>query len=238
MTLCGLVLVAGLKGALAGGADLRACSPSAARIYGSLGCATPERDPGLSRLAHPALGAGRGAVGAVQQLQPGHDRRPGAGAVVRAAVRRAARAVVRLCRDRGRGVRRDPAVGCPTTTSRGTAGGAGHGAAMSYPSLGSSPTGASVIAATSPQGAAAEMERPAHPRRGSSPGWSPAMPRRRRWPASAFSSSTGCGLAPHGSEAVDRDRDDGRGRGDAGRAMGADPAARPGPARADPVGLR
>ena len=107
MTLCGLVLLAGLKGAIAGGADLRHLRylPRALRLAR---LRDAQRDPGLSRVAHPPLGAGRGAVGALQQLQPGDHRRPGAGAAVRAAVRRPGRAVVRLCRHRRRGVRRDP----------------------------------------------------------------------------------------------------------------------------------
>ena len=77
----------------------------------------------------------------------------------------------------------------------------GHGAAMSYPSLASTPTGASVgrlDLAPAPQ--AAELARPAHPpvdRRGSG---------RRRHPQAAtltcigFSSSTGCISRPPGSE--------------------------------------
>ena len=58
----------------------------------------PVRDPGLSRLEDPAQRPGRGAFGFVVVVRPRDDHRPGAGAVVRASVRRPARAAVRLFR--------------------------------------------------------------------------------------------------------------------------------------------
>ena len=187
----------GLNGALAGGADLRRLRhlPRALRLA-RLGHA--QRDPGLSRLAHPPLGAGRGAVGAVEQLQPRDDRRPGAGAPVRAAVRRPVRAAVRL-RGRSRSlVFVAILVGLPDDTKPRHGRRSGHGAAMSYPSLASAPTGASVIAATRPKGTAAAMERPAHPqldhRRGGRrpcPGGDPGLHRLFRHRPAASRTRTG-----------------------------------------------
>ena len=85
-----------------------------------------QRDPGLSRLAHPPLGAGRGAVGAVEQLQPGNDRRPGAGAVVRAAAASACPGPLFVfAAIAHRRVRRDPRRPARRLPSRATAGAAG-----------------------------------------------------------------------------------------------------------------
>ena len=55
----------------------------------------------------------------------------------------------------------------------------GHGAAMSYPSIASSPTGASVVASTAAARRPAQVERPRASATGSSPGWCRGMPRRR-----------------------------------------------------------
>ena len=96
---------------------------------------------------------------------------------------------------------------------------------MSYPSQASSVTGASVVAATSPDRARLK--------------WND--PRIRPWILAGVASGHAqaatltclgffiidrLGLSPHGSEDLDRDRHDGRRLGDSGRAMGADPAAR------------
>ena len=64
---------------------------------------------------------------------------------------------------------------------------AGHGAPMSYPSLASSPTGASIIAATSPKMKRLKWNDPRIRRLDYCRASSPVMPKRRRLPASAFS---------------------------------------------------
>ena len=112
----------------------------------------------------------------------------------------------------------------------------GRGAAMSYPSLATPPTGASVVAATAPQ----RRERLK---------WND--PRIRPWIVAgvvaghAQAATLTClgffvidrlHLDRLGLGRADLDRDDGRRGGDARRAMGTDPAAQAQPARADPVG--
>ena len=107
---------------------------------------------------------------------------------------------------------------------------------MSYPSLASPPTGASVAAATAP-------------RRQKRLSWKD--PRIRPWIVAgvvaghAQAATLTCigffvidrlHLTPLGFRRADLDRDDGRRGRDAWRAMGTDPAARPRAARADPVG--
>ena len=101
MLLCGLVLVAGLHGWI-GGALTFVLFAIFRAIYGGLGCATPSATQAYLASQDPAQRPGRGAVGSVVVVRPGDDHRPGAGAVVRAAVRRAAGTVVRLRRDRRR----------------------------------------------------------------------------------------------------------------------------------------
>ena len=112
----------------------------------------------------------------------------------------------------------------------------GHGAAMSYPSLATPPTGASVIAATAP-------------RRQTRLKWND--PRIRPWIVAGVVAghAQAATLTCIGFFVIDRLHLTAAGSegpiaivmmagavGDARRAMGADPAARPQPARADPVG--
>ena len=107
---------------------------------------------------------------------------------------------------------------------------------MSYPSLATPPTGASVVAATAPhrpEAAEAGTTRASavdhrRGRRRPCPGGDADLHRLLRHRPAA-PAAVGVGRA-------DLDRDDGRRGRDARRAMGPDPAARPRPARADPVG--
>ena len=155
MTLCGVALCrayGSISGALTFGlfALFRA-------IYGALGCATPPRRKPISP-PRPGARAGRGAFGVVVLLRPRHHPRPGRRAVVRAAVRRPRGALVCLRAD-------CHPVFCRSwlaaQRSRGRR--AGHGAAMSYPSLATTPTGASVVASRRRDGKAVELEGSAHP---------------------------------------------------------------------------
>ena len=176
MTLCGFVLAGRARRAGRRGGDLRPVRhlPRDLRLAR---LRHAERDPGLSRLAAPGASARVDAlVGLGLVVRPRDDHRPGHRAVVRAAVRRPARTVVRLRADRHRRVRGDRRSGCPTIPSGRRV---GHGAAMSYPSLASPPTGASVIAATSPTRTPGSSGTTRASARGSWPGSSPAMPRRR-----------------------------------------------------------
>jgi MFS family permease len=153
MTLCGLALVAGLSGAI-GGAATFAIFALFRAIYGSLGCATPSatqaylasrtrrsaRVTALSALASSfGLGTILGPAVAPLFVLPGIGL-PGPlfafaliGAITFAAI------LSWLPDDNG-----------PRHGRR-----AGRGAAMSYPSIASPVTGASVVAATSPPSTAA-----------------------------------------------------------------------------------
>jgi MFS family permease len=149
MTLCGLVLVFGLKGAISGALTFTLFAFARA-IYGSLGCATPS-----ATQAYLASRTRRSArVAALSALSSSF----GLGTIVGPAL--APLFVL-------------PFVGLPgplfafaliaivvfaaillwlpddSKPRRGVR--AGHGAAMSYPSLASSPTGASVVASTAPR---------------------------------------------------------------------------------------
>jgi len=150
MTLCGLALVAGLKGALAGGATFAAFAICRA-IYGSLGCATPS-----ATQAYLASRTRRSArVEALSALSSSFSLGTIAGPALAPLFvlpfvglsgplfAFAAIAIV---------VFAAILVGLPDDTRPRHGRRAGHGAAMSYPSLASSPTGASVIAATAPKG--------------------------------------------------------------------------------------
>ena len=217
MLLCGLCCTSAWRARSAGGLTFILFGLFRA-IYGSLGCATPSATQAY--LASKTRRSGR--VAALSALSSSF----GLGTIIGPAVAplfvlpvpRACRAVVRFLADRTADLRRHPAVAARTTAyGRRT----GHGAAMSYPSLASQPTGASVVAATSPRAETAEVERPAHPavdhrRRGRR-----AMRRRRCSPAWASSSSTGSRLEPRGSEWSICDRDDGGRVGDARRRNGA-----------------
>ena len=149
MTLCGLALVAGLDGALAGGATFILFAICRA-IYGSLGCATPS-----ATQAYLASRTRRSArVTALSALSSSF----GLGTIVGPALAPlfvlpfvglagplfafAAIAVVVFVAI---------LAGLPDDKKPRHGPRAGHGAAMSYPSLASSPTGASVIAATAPK---------------------------------------------------------------------------------------
>ncbi|MEO5808759.1 MAG: MFS transporter [Sphingomicrobium sp.] len=159
MTLCGLVLAAGLRGAL-GGVLTFVLFAAARAIYGSLGCATPS-----ATQAYLASKTRRSArVAALSSLSSSF----GLGTIVGPAL--APLFVL-------------PFVGLPgplfafaliasavfvaillwlPDDSKPRHGGrrSGHGAAMSYPSQASSPTGASVIASTAPKGASLKWNDP------------------------------------------------------------------------------
>ena len=149
MFLCGLVLVAGLEGALAGGATFILFAICRA-IYGSLGCATPS-----ATQAYLASRTRRSArVTALSALSSSF----GLGTIVGPAL--APLFVLPLVGLAGP-LLAFAVIGLvvfvsilkwlPDDKKPRHGPRAGHGAAMSYPSLASSPTGASVIAATAPK---------------------------------------------------------------------------------------
>ena len=150
MTLCGLALLAGLKGAIAGGVTFATFAICRA-LYGSLGCATPSatqaylasrtrrsaRVEALSALSSSfSLGTIVGPAMAPLFVLP----------IVGLAGPLFAFAAIAIV------VFTAILVGLPDDKKPRHGRRLGHGAAMSYPSFGSSPTGASVIAATSPKG--------------------------------------------------------------------------------------
>ena len=149
MTLCGLALLAGLKGVLAGGVTFGTFAICRA-IYGSLGCATPSatqaylasrtrrssRVEALSALSSSfSLGTIVGPALAPLFVLP----------VVGLAGPLFAFALIAIV------VFTAIAIGLPDDKQPRHGRRRGHGAPMSYPGLGSAPTGASVIAATSPK---------------------------------------------------------------------------------------
>lgn len=151
MTLCGLALLAGLKGVLAGGLTFVLFGICRA-LYGSFGSATPSatqaylasrtrrsaRVEALSALASSfSLGTVVGPALAPLFVLP----------VVGLAGPLFVFAVVAII------VFAAILAGLPDDTKPRHGRRRGHGAAMSYPSLASAPTGASVIAATRPIGA-------------------------------------------------------------------------------------
>ena len=150
MTLCGLVLLAGLNGAIAGGVTFLAFAICRA-LYGSFGSATPS-----ATQAYIASRTRRSArVEALSALSSSFSL----GTIVGPALAPlfvlpllglsgplfafAAIAVV---------VFAAILIGLPDDTKPRHGRRRGHGAAMSYPSLASAPTGASIIAATRPKG--------------------------------------------------------------------------------------
>ena len=150
MTLCGLALLAGLKGVLAGGVTFGTFAVCRA-IYGSFGSATPS-----ATQAYLASRTRRTArVEALSALSSSFSL----GTIVGPALAPlfvlpvvglagplfvfAAIAIVVFIAI---------LVGLPDDTKPRHGRRSGHGAAMSYPSLASAPTGASVIAATHPKG--------------------------------------------------------------------------------------
>lgn len=150
MILCGLALLAGLKGLLAGGITFAAFGICRA-IYGSLGSATPSatqaylasrtrrtaRVEALSALSSSfSLGTIVGPALAPLFVLP----------VVGLAGPLFAFAAIGII------VFTAIALGLPDDTKPRQGRRSGHGAAMSYPSLASAPTGASIIAATRPKG--------------------------------------------------------------------------------------
>ncbi|WP_324805743.1 MFS transporter [Sphingomonas sp. LY29] len=149
MLLCGLVLLAGLRGLMAGGITF-ALFALCRSLYGSLGCATPS-----ATQAYLASRTRRSArVTALSSLSSSF----GLGTIVGPALAPLfvlpflglsgplfAFAAVGLI------VFAAIAVGLPDDKKPRHGRRAGQGAAMSYPSLASSPTGASVIAATAPK---------------------------------------------------------------------------------------
>jgi MFS family permease len=150
MILCGLVLLAGLKGLLAGGLTFIAFGLFRA-IYGSLGSATPS-----ATQAYVASRTRRSArVEALSALSSSFSL----GTVVGPAL--APLFVLPIVGLAGPlfafalvGILVFAAIffGLPDDTKPRHGRRSGHGAAMSYPSLASAPTGASVIAATRPKG--------------------------------------------------------------------------------------
>jgi MFS family permease len=150
MTLCGLALLAGLKGVLAGALTFGTFAICRA-IYGSLGSATPSATQAYfaSRTRRTARVEALSALSSSFSL----------GTIVGPALAPlfvlplvglagplfvfAAIAIV---------VFAAIVVGLPDDTKPRHGRRSGHGAAMSYPSLASPPTGASVIAATRPKG--------------------------------------------------------------------------------------
>ena len=150
MTLCGLALLAGLKGVLAGGLTFGTFAICRA-IYGSLGSATPS-----ATQAYLASRTRRTArVEALSALSSSFSL----GTIVGPALAPlfvlpivglagplfvfAAIAIIVFVAI---------LIGLPDDTKPRHGRRSGHGAAMSYPSLASAPTGASVIAATRPKG--------------------------------------------------------------------------------------
>ena len=105
-------------------------------------------DPGLSRIQDPAQRARCGAVRTCLPRSASERSSARRSRPFRAAFRRSRRAPVRVLGDRTRRSSCDPAVAAERPR---TAGEVGRGAAMSYPSRATQPTGASVVAATSPQ---------------------------------------------------------------------------------------
>ena len=184
-------------------------------IYGALGSATPSATQAY--LAAKTRRSGRVAalVGSVFLFRARNDHRPGGRALVRPAVRRTAGPMfafslialtvftsILLWLPNDRYARR-----------------IGRGAAMSYPSGASQPTGASVVAATSPKRQTVELEGFAGPpvdpcRRHGRPraGGDPDLYRLLR------DRPAGAGAARIGG--LDRDRDDGRSFGDAAAQWG------------------
>lgn len=149
MALCGLALVAGLHGLISGAATLVMFAVARA-IYGSLGCATPS-----ATQAYLASKTRRSArVSALSSLASSF----GLGTVIGPAL--APLFVLPLVGLSGplfvfallaALVFAAILLWLPDDTKPRHGPRPGHGAAMSYPSLASSPTGASVVAATSPK---------------------------------------------------------------------------------------
>ena len=233
MTLCGIVLFAGLNGMDRRSADLRPVRHFPRASTAGLGCATPSATQAY--LASKTRRSGR--VAALSALSSsfglGTIIGPARRAVVRASVRRPRRPAVRLRGDCAGRVRRRSCAGCPNDRYGRRVGPrrgdelslAGHAADRRQRHRRNR--------AATPR--AAEVERPAHP---------PVDRRGRRGRPCAGGDADLSRLLRHrpaapaavGLGRADRDRDDGRRRGDARRAMGPDPAPRPQPARADPVG--
>ena len=149
MTLCGLALLAGLKGVIAGGTTF-ALFAAFRTVYGALGCATPS-----ATQAYLASKTRRSArVTALSSLSSSF----GLGTIVGPAM--APLFVLPLLGLSGPlfafaaiGLAVFVAIlaGLPDDKQPRHGPRAGHGAAMSYPGLASTPTGASVIASTSPR---------------------------------------------------------------------------------------
>jgi MFS family permease len=149
MALCGLILMAGLGGVWAGSLTFAAFA-IARGLYGSLGCATPS-----ATQAYLASRTRRSArVEALSSLSSSFSL----GTIVGPALAPLfvlpfvglagplfAFALIAIA------VFVAIVVGLPDDTKPRHGRRAGHGAAMSYPSLASAPTGASVIAATAPK---------------------------------------------------------------------------------------
>ncbi len=158
MALCGAALVAGLEGAMSATVTFVLFAVCRA-IYGSLGCATPS-----ATQAYLASRTRRSArVTALSSLSSSF----GLGTIVGPAL--APLFVLPLVGLAGPlfafaaigiGVFVAVLVGLPDDKQPRHGPRAGHGAAMSYPSLASSPTGASVIAATAPRSVAMKWHDP------------------------------------------------------------------------------
>ena len=196
MLLCGLALLAGLNGWIAGARDLRPVCPVPRDLRRSR-LRDPVGDPGLSGVEDSAQRPGRGAVGAVVVVRPRNDHRPGARADVRASRPGLGRAAVRVRRDRHRGGRRDLALAAQR--QRRAPGGPRRGDELSIARHSADRRERHRGDRAAPA-SAAQVERSRESGRGSCRESSPAMPRPRPSPASAFSSSTGCSSRRSGSE--------------------------------------
>ena len=234
MLLCGIRIVRRPEGLDRRRADVRPLRASSASIYGGFGCATPSATQAY--LASKTRRSGRvAALSALSSLvRPGHDHRPGRSRLCS------------CCRCSGL-----PDPCSPSRRSRspsfsaillwlpndrlGTQGRARRGDELSVAGAPRRPAPAS-----SPQPLRAARKRLK---------WND--PRIRSWiiagvaAGHAQAATLTClgffiidrlHLAPLGIGRTDRHRHDGRRSRDSRRAMGPHPAARPGPARADPVG--
>ena len=180
MLLCGLALFAGLQRRIGGATDVRLLRHlpgdlRRVRLRHAVARPRPISPPRPGAAARVAA-----LVGLVLVVRPRHDHRPGDRAAVRPPVVGLRRAAVRLRRDRHRW---SSSRSCSWLPDDRAGPQIGHGAAMSYPSLATSPTGASVVAATAPRRRSGSTGATRGSGRGSSPAWSPATPRRRPWPA-------------------------------------------------------
>ena len=234
MTLCGLVLAAGLRGALAGGLTFGAFAIARA-FYGSLGCATPSATQAYlaSRTRRSARVEALSALSSSFSL--GTIVGPALAPLFVLPLVGLAGPAVRVRGHRGAGVPGDP-VRPPRRHQAAPRSAGGPWRADELSLARQHADRRERHRCDCAEDEAAEVERPAHPRldhcgrhRRSCAGGDACLPRLfRNRPASPRTARVGT---------VDRDRHDGRRRRYAGRAMGPDPPAPPVASLADPVGL-